>query len=157
MAEWSVLQGMQKQMNGQLAARVEGEIVTVETQDVYFTQNSVSPTLCNGMTLAQLTQDLHDGVYDPLETPWLVLDVMQVVARQNLHPGARCKTVYYTLDHRRLKAIKDASCPKVQVCVFLHHKFSDFVNKGMDSIGQRSDIKVRRPRYVQMHECLEGV
>ena len=102
---------MQKQMNGQLAARVKGEIVTVETQDVYFTQNSVSPTLRNGMTLAQLTQDLHDGVYDPLETPRLVLDVMQVVARQNLHPSARRKTVYYTLDHRRLKAIKDASCP----------------------------------------------
>ena len=34
-------------------------------------------------------------------------------------------------------------------CVCLsHHMFNDFVNKGMKSIGQRSNTKMRRQRYV---------
>ena len=38
--------------------------------------------------------------------------------------------------------MKDARCPEVKVCVYSHHKLSDFVNKGMDRIGLRSDIRV---------------
>jgi len=140
--EWSVLQGLHEQMTRHLATQVKGEEMIVDSRDVYFTQSSVSPTSGNGMTLVQLTQYLQDGLLDPLETGWLVLDVMQVYARRDRRPGSQRKLVYFTLDHRRLKAMKDASCPEVKVCVYSHHKLSDFVNKGMDRIGLRSDIRV---------------
>ena len=70
-------------MTKHLATQVKGEEMIVGSRDVYFTQSSVSPTLGNGMTLVRLTQYLQDGLLDPLETSWLVLDVMQVYARRS--------------------------------------------------------------------------
>ena len=36
-------------------------------------------------------------------------------------PDSRRKLSYYTSDHRRLKAMTDARCPEVKVCVYSHH------------------------------------
>ena len=66
----------------------------------------------------------------------------------NLRPLSRedvPRQVYYTLDHRRLKCMKEAGCVKVRAHVVLRDKFLDeCVNKGLHSIGMRSEIELKR-------------
>jgi len=114
-AEWSTLREL---VHSHRTAVVKREIITVSTQDVYFTQRSCSPTFRNHLTLSGLTRQLKDGVVDPLEADFLVLDVIQVLIRQGRRRGAFRSMVYYTLDHRRLKCMKDAGCQQVcrQLC-----------------------------------------
>ena len=40
-------QGFQEQMTGRLAARIKGEVITVNTVDIYVTQSTVSSILRN--------------------------------------------------------------------------------------------------------------
>eukprot|EP00747_Dinoflagellata_sp_TGD_P127196 gnl/TRDRNA2_/TRDRNA2_174378_c2_seq2.p1 gnl/TRDRNA2_/TRDRNA2_174378_c2~~gnl/TRDRNA2_/TRDRNA2_174378_c2_seq2.p1 ORF type:complete len:725 (+),score=117.24 gnl/TRDRNA2_/TRDRNA2_174378_c2_seq2:103-2277(+) len=154
--EWSVLQSLQARLRefvNDQAVQVKGEVTTVKTDDVYFIQRDISPTLRNtGMTVTQLTQEICDGRIDPLETEWLVLDVMKVLLREHHGPRSPRRLVYLTLDHRRLKAMKDAGCPEVKVCIFSHPKLSDFANKA--SIALKSDIGVNRSPFRHVRPTL---
>ncbi|CAE8710743.1 unnamed protein product, partial [Polarella glacialis] len=54
-------------------------------------------------------------------------------------------TVYYALDHRRLKGLKEAGCARVRIRL-AHDALEEFVRKASDKLGLRRDILVRKSK-----------
>ena len=99
----------------------------------YFTdemQRSCSDTFRNSQTLAGLRQQLRDGIVNPLDDDRLILDVIEVAIRPDRRRGTRRRLVYYTLDHRRLKCMKDEGCSQIRVHVVISKNriLDNFVN-----------------------------
>ena len=84
----------------------------------------------NGQTLAGLRQQLRDGIVNPLDDDRLILDVIEVAIRPDRRRGTRRRLVYYALDHRRLKCMKDEGCSQVRVHVVISKNriLDNFVN-----------------------------
>ena len=101
------------------------------------------------MSLAELTKQLRDGRVHALNDDFLILNVILASIRQHRGPRAGRRLVYYTLDHRRLKCMKDAGCTQVRVCILIADSLivSNFINKGIERIGLRTEIAVNRRRY----------
>ena len=141
-AEWELLrESIQCQLNTAIK-HIKHEVAIVDTCDVFFTQESCSDHFRRGGSLQNLVMDLKNKKYDPLQVEWLILNVVQARIR-----GGR-REVYYALDHRRLKCMKDAGCTKVRVRIMLANNdaLNQFVNKGMTRIGMHTDVRIKRQR-----------
>ena len=103
--EWDALRDLVRHRRD-----IKQEITVLDIRDVYYTQRSCSPCFRHGGSLSNLTQQLRDRVFDPMEHDFLILDVIQASLRGDRRRGTLPKLIYYSLDHRRLKCMKDAGC-----------------------------------------------
>ena len=116
----------------------------VNADDIFFTQETCSFYMrCEPpVSVHDLTQSILEGCYDPLDTGFLLLDAWRAEIRQGRGRKTPKTTAFFTMDHRRLKYMKDANCRQIKVRCFSHPRFDEFINKGIKRIGLRSDIRI---------------
>ena len=125
-----------------------GTIEEVPIDDVVYLQTSCSATFKNREDVENLIQALIDGEQDPLVDPTLILNVAKALKRRpelRAGPGKTPRTaIYYSMDHRRLYAMRQAGCEQVRVQVQLSGRFVDeFINKARDRLGEPREITLR--------------
>lgn len=84
------------------------------------------------------------GCFDPLTDDFLVLDALQVRLW-----GRPQRVVYYALDHRRLKCMRDAGCQRLRIRLTavssqVQCQLDAFVKKA--DLGLRKEIRVTKKR-----------
>ena len=141
-SEWDMLR---EQLRYQQRSVIKHEVTTVDIDDVYFTQTTCPNQFRDGRSLTELMHSLHHKLVDPMEDDLLILNVIQVAVRLHKRSGAQSRCMY-TLDHRRLKCMKDAGCTKLRVRIILANSPPLNVNKAIGRIGCRRDVHVKRRR-----------
>lgn len=137
-SQWAVLRD---QIAAQHHTNIKPEIREVDVDAIYFTQKSCSGHFRGGRSLTQLVEGLRDGSFHPLQDDFLILNVEQ--AESDYRYASSEKIVYYSLDNRRAKCLKDASCETTRVRVLLcDDAVSDLINKAYDD--HRPEFRVRR-------------
>jgi len=147
-AAWTVLQD---QVEAQLGATIKHEIVEMDTKDVYFTQRHCSDYFRSGVSLTETTAQLRDWPELPLSVDSFILDVIQARVRPDWRRGTRRMLVYYSLDHRRLKCMKDAGVSRIRVRILISDNpaVDNLMTKAMESVGLRTDIVVKHNRHLR--------
>jgi len=146
--EWHMMQDLQDTIKCRGDARVKHEVEVVDITDVYVLQENCSEHFRCGRRLSELLESLRYNIYDPMVDEFLVLDVIRVNLKDYLRRGLPRKPVMYTLDHRRFKCMKDAGLARVRVRVVLdgNDYLDQFVSKGIEGIGLRSDVRIKKRR-----------
>ena len=122
-------------------------IVQVDPNRICYTQATCSRHFKNGRPVTTLVDELRQKLVDPLVHPDLVLSVAKAwIRRPDLKkPGCKHtprRECLFTMDHRRLYAMKAAGCRKVCARIRLQGRgFDEFVNKS--GIEQRKHIELR--------------
>ena len=108
-------------------------------------QMSCSDKFRCGHSLQDLIEQLRSKETDPMTDDFLIINVIQASVRFDRRSY---KEVWYTLDHRRLKCMKDAGCTECRVRIVMANDpaLNQFVNKSKDSLGLRADIQVDKWR-----------
>ena len=97
------------QMKMQEGSCIKCAVIESSTADVYFLQRGCSDHFRRtGEPLQSLTQKLQEGSVDPLKEKSLILDAALANIRQQRDRRLSRRVVYYSLDHRRLKCMKEA-------------------------------------------------
>jgi hypothetical protein len=114
----------------------DNSIAEVHIEDVLNLQASISQYFRDGQPLGDLISSLRNGFVDPLQTPWLTLNVIKAKRFS--------KTVYFTYDHRRLFCSREAACRRIKVCVRLQGRYADeLVRKAWEKLAVSQTIQVR--------------
>lgn len=142
-SQWAVLRD---QVQAQPKLDIKAEVKEVDVETIYYTQRSCSGEFRNGLPLEHLVQGLRDGCFHPLQDEFLILNVVQTEFRLRQAHRAPKRTVYFSLDNRRLKCMKDVACKVARVRVVVCNKVVDeLINKA--EVSLRSDIRVRDRQY----------
>ena len=94
------------------------------------------------MRLIGLTEQLKNAVVDLVKREIKTVGVQELLFAQR-SCSQRLRNGTSLCDVIEQLCMKDAGCPQVRVRCFEDPMFDNFFNKAIDSIGLRTDIRVR--------------